>query len=160
MLAVVGWAVRTEAHTWTSRVRAALARVLGDPHLTTAIGVTLTIALPPLVWYHYYIIGLAPALWLLNVRSGSSSPRLWGLAALVLTAGLPAGLLSLFGWSAAVHASAALSWLALWGGILVRLSRREAATMESEGEQRRERQPAAGGGSQRRRSRPGTPSRR
>jgi hypothetical protein len=150
----------TDARLRVSPVRAALARMLGDPHLTTAIGVTLTIALPPLVWYHYYILVLAPALWLLNVRSGSSSARLWGLAALVLSAGLPASLLVLLGWSAAGHMCAALSWVALWGGVLLRLSQREAPTMESEDEQRGERRLAPGGGSQRRRSRAGVASRR
>jgi hypothetical protein len=99
-----------------------MARVAGDLHLAMAIAITLTLALPPLVWFHYYILALIPSLWLLNLPSTRPSLRWCGLAALVLSAGLPAGLFLLLGWNTSGHVSGALSWLVLWLGILLRLS--------------------------------------
>ena len=86
-----------------------------------AIGVTLTIALPPLVWYHYYLIALIPGLWLLNASSGSRYVPLCGLAALGLTSGLLNVVFLPLGWTSAAAGAAALGWVPLWAGILLRL---------------------------------------
>lgn len=100
-----------------------LARVLRDPHLAMAIGVTLTTALSPLFWYHYYLIVLIPGLWLLNAPPGRVYLPLWGLAALVLSSGLLNVLFIPLGWTGAVEIGAALSWVPLWVGTLLRISR-------------------------------------
>lgn len=134
-------------------LRRALGRALGDPHLAMAIGITLTIALPPLVWFHYYVLALIPSLWLLNAPSRRSAPRWCGLAALVLSAGLPTGLFLLLAWNTAGHVTAALSWLALWAGILLRLSEREVPAAPSEPQPRLERRTSARDAQHRRRSR-------
>jgi hypothetical protein len=67
------------------------------------------------------MLAILPGLWLLNASAGPSSLALWGLAALALSSGLFSVLFLPLGWTAAVEASAALSWLPLWGGILHRL---------------------------------------
>jgi hypothetical protein len=149
--AVVGWSVWRDAGARAAPGRAALARVFGDPHVTMAIGVTLTLALPPLVWYHYYVIALVPSLWLLSVPSESPVPRLCGLIALILSAGLPTSLLLLLGWSSAGHVCAALSWVAVWCGTLLRLSERAPTATPSEAERHPARGPAAEGARHRRR---------
>jgi hypothetical protein len=98
-----------------------LARVLGDPHVAMAIGVTATTALSPLYWYHYYLIVLIPGLWLLNASPARGYPALWGLAALVLSSGLLNVLFIPLGWTGAVAVGAALSWVPLWVGTLLRI---------------------------------------
>ena len=121
LIALVVRAARANAHDRASLVLGAFGRAFDDPRLAAAIGVTTCIALSPLFWYHYYVIALIPGLWLMNASGGPSSLALWGLAALVLSSGLLNVLFLPLGWSAAVEASAALSWLPLWGGILHRL---------------------------------------
>ncbi len=101
--------------------RAMVARVLGDPRLAIAIGVVCAVALPPLAWYHYYVIALIPALWLLAPSPGSWTLAACGFAGLALSVGLPNVLLLPLGWNDAVAGMAALSWLPLWIGILLRL---------------------------------------
>jgi len=112
--------------TPASRAMALLPRVLngvfGDVRLAMGIGIVLTIALPPLCWYHYQVIALIPGLWLLSVASGSSDPRLWGLAALVLSSGLLNTLFLPLGWNGAAELIATLSWIPLWAGILFQLA--------------------------------------
>jgi hypothetical protein len=104
-------------------VRATLARVLGDLHVATAIGVIASIALPPLTWYHYYVIALIPGLWLLTAPPGPGSrpAMLCGLAGLILGLGLLNVLFIPLGWTGAVSFVTALSWIPLWAGVLLRL---------------------------------------
>jgi hypothetical protein len=152
---VVARSVLADASARAAPLRGALARLLNDPHVAMAIGVTLTIALPPLVWYHYYVIALIPSLWLLSEWSPLLSMRLCGLVALVLSAGLPSSLFLMLGWNAAGHAAAALSWVALWCGLLLRLSKRQGPVAQSEVEHRGARRTSAVGGRHRRGSRTG-----
>lgn len=112
-------AARAQSPGLASRVRTALARTLGDPHVAMAIGVTMTIALPPLFWYHYYVIAVLPGMWLLAASAASPYVPLLGLAVLVLSQGLLNVLFIPFGWTEAVAAGAALTWVPLWGGILL-----------------------------------------
>jgi hypothetical protein len=101
-------------------LRRALEQMFGDPALAMAIGVTATIALPQLVWYHYFLIALIPGLWLLNAPDARSM-ALCGAVAIALSSGLLNVLLLPFGWTGAAGVGAALSWVPLWGGILLRL---------------------------------------
>jgi hypothetical protein len=120
LVAVSAASMAADRRPWTM-LRRAFERVFADAQLAMAIGITLTIALPHLVWYHYYVIALIPSLWLLNASSGSRSLPLCGLAALVLSSGLLNVLFLPLGWTVAVRAGAALSWIPLWGGILLRI---------------------------------------
>jgi hypothetical protein len=121
LIAVVAWAANGSGRDRARLVMSALGRAFDDPRLAAAIGVTICIALPPLFWYHYYVIAIIPGLWLLNSGAGPSSLALWGFAALALSSGVLNVLFLPLGWTAAVQASAALSWIPLWGGILHRL---------------------------------------
>jgi hypothetical protein len=121
LIAAVAWTAHGNARDRARRVVDTLGRTLDDPRLAAAIGVTICIALPPLFWYHYYVIALIPGLWLLNASAGPSALAFWGFAALALSSGLLNVLFLPLGWSDAVQASAALSWIPLWGGILHRL---------------------------------------
>jgi hypothetical protein len=114
--------LRAVAAAGATTPRAGLARVLRDPHLVMAIGVTMTTALSPLYWYHYYLIELIPGLWLLNAPPARGAPPLWGLAALVLSSGLLNVLFIPLGWIGIVAAAAAASWIPLWVGTLLRIS--------------------------------------
>ena len=121
LIAVAAWVGNGNARDRARLVVSALGRALDDPRLAAAIGVTICIALPPLFWYHYYVIAIIPGLWLLNSGAGPSSLALWGFAALALSSGVLNVLFLPLGWTAAVQASAALTWIPLWGGILHRL---------------------------------------
>jgi hypothetical protein len=120
LIVAVGVSVVGAESGWTM-VRTAVRRVFGDARVAMAIGVTLTVALPQLVWYHYYLIALVPGLWLVNASSGSRYLPCCGLAALVLGSGLLNVLFLPLGWTAVVSGAAALSWVPLWAGIVLRL---------------------------------------
>ena len=120
LIAVVAVSMRTGRAS--AMLRRALEGVFGDVRLAMAIGITLTIALPPLVWYHYNVIALIPGLWLLNASSGSGYLRLCGLLALLLSSGFLNTLFLPLGWNGAAEIGAALSWVPLWAGILLRLA--------------------------------------
>jgi hypothetical protein len=119
LIATVVAAVRADARARAAPVRSGLARILGEPHVAMAIGVTVTIALPPLFWYHYYVIALIPGLWLLNASSGTRYLPFLGLASLVLSQGLLNVLFIPLGWTDAAAAGAALTWMPLWAGSLL-----------------------------------------
>jgi hypothetical protein len=98
-------------------------RSLQDPYLSAAMGVTATLALAPLVWFHYYVLSLFPALWLLWGRQH------WGLAAvaagfsILLTSGAVSNLLvALFGYGSWLPYSYALGWVPLWAGLLAAIA--------------------------------------
>jgi len=106
--------------TWRDRaaqVGDAVRRALDDPRVAAAIGVTVGIALPPLFWYHYFVIAVIPGVWLLNAPGPASLP-VWGLVGLAMSSGVLNVLFLPLGWAQAVQAVAALSWIPLWGGIL------------------------------------------
>ena len=91
---------------------------LRDPYLSVAIGVTATLALSPLVWYHYYVISLLPALWLLTAPHHYL--YLLGVLSILLTSGgLGAILKYLFGWAGLAPFTIVIGWVPLWAGMLV-----------------------------------------
>jgi hypothetical protein len=122
IVAVIAGPVRRAAIARAAPLSRALARSFDDPHLAMAIGITMTIALSPLLWYHYYVIALIPGLWLLNASAEPRYLPLGGLASLVLSSGLLNVLFLPLGWTGAAAVGAALSWIPLWAGILCRLS--------------------------------------
>lgn len=121
VIAVTAASVKATALAHAIPTGRALARALTDPHLATAIGVTATLALPPLVWYHYFLIALIPGMWLLTAPWGRGALPLWGLATLGLNSGILNVVFLPLGWPGAAVACAGLSWVPLWGGILFRL---------------------------------------
>ncbi|HYB42817.1 MAG TPA: hypothetical protein VEL75_13655 [Candidatus Methylomirabilis sp.] len=126
-IAVIAVSARESGRGWRA-FRDALARAFGRPEVAMAIGVTMTISLPLLVWYHYYVIALIPGLWLLNASSGSRYLSLCGLASLVLSSGLLNVLFLPLDWTDAAGGAAALSWVPLWGGVLLWLHSSRAET--------------------------------
>lgn len=111
----------------------AAVRSLRDPYLSAAIGVTATLALAPLVWLHYYVLSLFPALWLLWGRQH------WGLAgvaagfSILLTSGAVSNLLvALFGWGTWLPYSYALGWVPLWAGLLAAVAFNQESPLMSE----------------------------
>jgi hypothetical protein len=90
-----------------------------DPYLCASAGLTATLALSPLVWYHYYIISLFPAIWLLSDRHPKFI-SISGLLSILLTSGVVFGVGSvLFNWSSSLPYIIAAGWIPLWIGILM-----------------------------------------
>jgi hypothetical protein len=99
--------------------RAAI-RSLRDYNLTMATGITATFFLSPLVWFHYYLISLIPAFWLLSPRHPWSQAHRAGLIAIILTSNFITGLMRIwFGFTYQITcATCALGLVCLWAGIL------------------------------------------
>jgi hypothetical protein len=100
-------------------VRAAI-RSLHDHNLIMATGITATFFLSPLVWFHYYLISLIPAFWLLSPRHPWSQAHRAGLIAIILTSNFMTGLMRIwFGFTYHITcATCALGLFCLWAGIL------------------------------------------
>jgi hypothetical protein len=114
---VLGWSGR--------RALAAVAQdARADPLAAAALGIVLLLALSPLVWSHYQVLAVLPALWLCRAPAGA--PRVLGWLALVLVADLPRRVAMV--WEGlpwlVLHVSHAYSWLLLWAGLLVVLRAR------------------------------------
>jgi hypothetical protein len=99
--------------------RAAI-RSLRDPNLTMATGITVTLLLSPLVWFHYYLISLIPAFWLLSPGHPWSQAHRAGWIAIFLTSNLITGVMRIwFGFTYQItYVAAAFGLVALWAGIL------------------------------------------
>jgi Glycosyltransferase family 87 len=88
--------------------------LLKDPFLTVSLGITITLAISPLVWWHYYIISLVPALWLIIVSKKWNDIGLLGMLSIILTSGyIPI----VFGWHNFEPYPVAFGWIPLWLGI-------------------------------------------
>lgn len=95
--------------------------LLGDPACASALGVLALLAASPLVWSHYQVLVVIPALWLCGAPAGARRwPQGLGWATLVLAADLPRRLLMVWGGLPlpVVDAVHAWSWVPLWIGAL------------------------------------------
>ena len=101
------------------RAHAAFKRLFRDPHAPVAAGILLTLATSPLFWLHYYLLMLIPSLWLLSAEARAVS--ILAATSVALSAGLAGVLLWALGWPAAMPATIALSWVPLWGALLLEL---------------------------------------
>jgi hypothetical protein len=136
LLAAVTWSRGTHAAAGSTAGAAALGglrRIVGDPRMALAIGIVLTMASSPLYWFHYYVLSLIPALWLLSAPA--SAKYLAGLAAtaVVMSSGMLLVLSWWLQWPNAMPPSIALSWLPLWCAILRRIAFPDAEAMPARG---------------------------
>jgi hypothetical protein len=118
--AVVSWQARAGGRTALGFIRGVVTRGFEDPRAVVAAAVLLTIATSPLCWAHYYVLVLAPALWLLSVPSIPAA----ALAAVgvLMAAGAVAMPLWAAGWTEATAVTIAFSWVPLWAALLVVLA--------------------------------------
>ncbi len=136
----VALAATTVARTWTLRppeasgLAALLAFARGrlrDPWWAAATGVVVIIALSPLVWAHYYVLCLFPALWLLWSSPRRGWPGWLAAASILMMSALLFQLIPPGGWAgvlprslsvpwnALIPASVAAGWVPLWAALLV-----------------------------------------
>ena len=96
----------------------AAAGLFGDPAQLASLGILATLAASPLVWHHYYVLAVLPALWLLSRRDGSL--LITGLVLVAWLANTPMVVNWLVGHyepdGALVVQS--VSWVPLWIGLL------------------------------------------
>ncbi|NUM35790.1 MAG: hypothetical protein HUU50_14695 [Candidatus Brocadiae bacterium] len=93
-----------------------------DLPLLISMSTVFTVALAPLMWSHYYIILLFPALWFI-LDAKNHKIAILGMLSILLCSGLFDEIANLYGCS---HETVAIiwasSWLPLWGGILYRIT--------------------------------------
>ena len=87
----------------------------------------MTAAASPLYWVHYYVLLLIPSLWLLTFAASRLVPTL-AATGVLMSGGMVGMLLWACGWPGAMPASIALSWVPLWGALLISLRTSDAAT--------------------------------
>ena len=96
-----------------------------DPAFAATTGLILTFALMPLVWFHYYVLILFPALWLASKPDHGSVVRLAGALSVLLAAGVLQSVVGpFFGWRGLQYDAVALSWVPVWVGVVIVLMRR------------------------------------
>jgi hypothetical protein len=95
--------------------------VLRDPYVSAAIGVTLTLAISPLVWFHYNIIILLPALWLCLYSKRWSILELCAIISIWLTSGVFPKPLQTYNIAPYLIA---FGWMPVWGCILIKIAGR------------------------------------
>jgi len=105
------------------RARAGLRGLLQDTDTALHAAIAATFGLLPLVWYHYHVALVAPALWLAGGLRQDRTGALLGALALLLSSGLLLPVLSALGagYQAAV-ALYAVAWVPLWIGALRRMA--------------------------------------
>jgi hypothetical protein len=102
---------------WQSTLRS-----LHNPHLIVALGVTATLILSPLAWFHYYLLSLIPAIWLLSARHHWRHCSKAGGLSVLLTSNVPSSLVVfLFGYVSIVPYGVASGLVPLWFGVLATL---------------------------------------
>ena len=121
--AVLGVGVIVAASRARAGWKETLDRAARDPGSAMAIGITATMAMAPVMWLHYYVWSLIPALWVMH--AGRSDSRLAGLgaASVVLSSGALNVLLVLGGLTSLVPSVMASSWIPLWAAILLYLAK-------------------------------------
>ena len=93
-----------------------------DTGLTVSIAMTVTIALSPLVWVHYYTLLLLPALWVINPNRYCRRANWFSLIAIAYSGGIILQLLSSLRitLSPELHATSfILGWVFVWARILL-----------------------------------------
>lgn len=124
-IVVAGWSSIAGAPAASSLGQAAVAaarRGFEDARLVSSIGIVLTMATSPLVFLHYYVLLLIPALWFLSAPARSAHVPGLAAGAVLLSSGILEFVFRLLQWPGAIPASIALSWLPLWGAVLLRVS--------------------------------------
>jgi len=102
----------------TERIVKKVGMILHNPYLAVVMAVSATLALSPLVWFHYYVISLLPAIWM-TMQPLSTPSRYLGGFSLFLSSGLIVRMLDVNEYLPFVFAS---SWVPLWIGALVLIS--------------------------------------
>ena len=103
--------------------KAAWKKRLEDPYFCIGAGLLETFATSPLVWPHYFILGLIPAFWLFKDRRPLSLASIMGFLAILMMGGFLQRIYVIVGGVSgnAMMAARALAWTPLWMGMLINL---------------------------------------
>lgn len=94
-------------------------RIISDPFFCSAAAISVTFALSPLSWHHYYCVSLLPALWLINMKSDLVVYKVLGILSLALSSGIVPKVLR-HEWINPYFV--VTSWIPLWMGSLILIS--------------------------------------
>lgn len=103
----------------TSNIKTTVCTVLSNTYLTASMAIIATLALSPLVWFHYYMLTLLPALWMINISSGLNIFRILGILSLLLSSGIIDQIPGISAYLPYIFAS---SWVPLWIASLIMIS--------------------------------------
>jgi hypothetical protein len=112
---------RTAKEPVTKFLWEATTKLLQDPYLSAALGITVTLAISPLVWWHYYTLSLFPSLWLIVISPKWGYAKILGLLSIMLTS---AQFLLLLGWDNYLPYIVACGWIPLWFGLVIEIKGR------------------------------------
>jgi len=90
------------------------------PMLCISIGLIITMALSPLIWMHYFVILLLPAIWMIADKSNWKYAGISAVISMVLASGILFRVVKLHweNWYSLVPYVFGLAWVPLWVGIL------------------------------------------
>ena len=96
-----------------------LKSIIGNLHLVSAIAITFTAAIAPLMWSHYYLILIIPCLWIVN-RQDNRYLNVLGAMALLLCSGAFDQYFKIIGWEKIfIPIANSCSWLPIWFATLL-----------------------------------------
>lgn len=116
-------------------LRRASAAVLRSPDAALALAVVATLALTPLCWLHYLIVGLVPALWLMASPRTLAPAGVLAAVSVLMGSGVVDGVYRMLGLGpAATPLSITLSWVPLWVGTLLACGELASARLDGSGD--------------------------
>jgi len=106
----------------------AFLKICNNLNLLVILGITITISLYPLVWYHYYILFFIPVLFILQF--GNRTQAILAIISIIMCSGLIKYILIIIGLPNALVACICLSWIPLWMASLIELRKTLKSTAE------------------------------
>ena len=103
------------------RFRKKVSCILQSPFLCLSIALTITLAISPLVWIHYLVVLLLPALWMILDKKFGETVGILASISVVMASGILLRILTLHSniWLSKAPYMFGLAWIPLWIGILI-----------------------------------------
>ena len=121
LIIAIGTPFASKRRNAMGNIRDILSSILQSPFLCISIGLIITMAMSPLLWMHYLVILLLPALWMILEKKLGETVGILGTISIVMASGLLLRILKLHSdrWIALAPYMFGLAWIPLWAGIIV-----------------------------------------
>jgi hypothetical protein len=114
------------------RVQNRIFGVLQHPFLCVSIGVIVTLAISPLLWIHYLVVLLLPALWMILEKRVGEIVGVLATISIIMASGLLLRILTLHStiWLSKAPYMFGLAWVPLWAATLIIVKRVDSNRIE------------------------------